>query len=127
MTAPPTAPPRSAGRHPGTAELISEDDLPIARTEIELSAPPRKLVLAEPSTRTRKILALVRLHTHPLGIVMLDGRIDRTWAAHAPTVWSTMQEAINAHLAADGLPPADNLESGTRATYAVARCLQRRA
>jgi GT2 family glycosyltransferase len=92
-----------------------------------LSAPPRKLVLAEPSTHTRKILALVRLHTHPLGIVMLDGRIDRTWAAHAPTVWSTMQEAINAHLAADGLPPADNLESDTRATYAVARCLQRRA
>ena len=127
MTAPPTAPPRSPGRHLGTAQLISEDDLPIARTEIELSAPPRKLVLAEPSTRTRKILALVRLHTHPLGIVMLDGRIDPTWAAHAPTVWSTMQEAINAHLAADGLPPADNLESGTRATYAVARCLQRRA
>jgi hypothetical protein len=38
-----------------TAQSIAEDDLPVARTEIELSAPPKKLVLAEPSTCTRKI------------------------------------------------------------------------
>src|SRR5690348_455852 len=65
--------------HEPAARSISEDDLPVARTEIELSAPPTTLVLAESSTRAPKILALVRLHTHPLGIVVLDGHVDRSW------------------------------------------------
>jgi GT2 family glycosyltransferase len=127
VTAHPTAPPRSPGRRLGTAQLITVEDLPVARTEVELSAPQTKLVLAEPSMRTRRILALVRLHTHPLGIVVLDGTINRSWATHSPTVWSAMRGAINDHLAADGLPPVDGLDLLTCATHPLARCAQRRA
>src|SRR5262245_15135953 len=97
--------------HAPAARSISEDDLPVARTEIELSAPPTTLVLAESSTCAPKILALVRLHAHPLGTVVLDGRVDRGWGTHAPMVWSTVREAVNAHLATDGLPPVNDPDS----------------
>jgi hypothetical protein len=109
------------------AGLIAEADLPAARTEIELSAPPPRLVLAEPSTRPRTILAVVRLHAHPLGVVLLDGRINRRWSVHSPTVWSAMREAVNAHLMADGLPPVDHPDLLSRARHSVAHCVQRRA
>ena len=90
--------------HEPAARSTTEDDLPVAHTEIELSAPPIRLVLAEPSTRTPKILAQIRPHTHPLGNRGVGRTHRRGWATHAPTVWSTMREAVNAHLAADGLP-----------------------
>lgn len=108
-------------------QSIVEDDLPVGRTEIELSSPPSRLVLAEPSPRIGKILALIRLHTYPLGIVVLDGRVDRSWATHAPTVWSAMREAVNAHLAADLDPPVDAADLYSRAIRPVVRCQQRRA
>ena len=111
--------------HPA-ARLIAVEDLPVARTEIELSSPPNKLVLAEPSTRTRKILALVRLHTHPLGIVVLEGGADRRWTTHASTVWSAMRGQINDHLAADGLPELMIRSCFPPQRILSARCVQRR-
>lgn len=110
-----------------TARSIAEDDLPVGLTEIELSAPPERLILAEASTGARKILALVRLHTHPLGIVVLDGRIDRSWSTHAPTVLSAMRDAVNAHLAADLVAPVEAPDLLSRAARPVFRCQHRRA
>ncbi|MDT5075605.1 MAG: hypothetical protein QOJ80_242 [Mycobacterium sp.] len=127
MTAHPTTAPRRPGPRLGAAQLITIEDLPVARTEVELSAPPTELLLAEPSTNTRRILALARLHGHPLGIVVLDGTIDRSWATHSTTVWSAMRGAVNDHLAADGLPPVEGLDSLACATHPLARCVQRRA
>lgn len=110
-----------------STRLITEDDLPVGRTEIELSAPPKRLVIAEPSTGPRKILALVRMHTYPLGIVILDGHVDRSWATHAPTVWSQMRDEVDAHLATDVVPPVDAADLYSRATHPVIRCRRRRA
>jgi hypothetical protein len=107
--------------------LITESDLPVDRTEIELSAPPKRLMPAEPTARPRKILALVRMHTYPLGVAILDGRVDRGWATHAPAVCSAMREAVDAHLVADVVPPDDAAHLYSRATHPVFGCRERRA
>ncbi|KAF0960132.1 hypothetical protein MLGJGCBP_06796 [Rhodococcus sp. T7] len=52
----------------------------------------------------RKIIALVRVHTHPVGVVVLDGTRGLSWQTHAPDVWKMLGERVNAHLADDGLP-----------------------
>lgn len=120
-------PQRRLLNHEPTARSILEEDLPVGRTEIELSAPPARLQLAEPSTGTQKILALVRLHTHPLGIVVLDGRADRRWETHAATVWSAVRVAANEHLLADEMAPVNGTISLGPVRRPVHRCLQRRA
>lgn len=106
--------------------MITLDDLPVARTEIELSAPPVELDLLNAGPQTRKIFALVRLHTHPLGVVVLDAADGRAWQTHAPTVRSAMREPINAHLAADGLPCVDELDLLSRGSQPTPGCISRR-
>jgi len=107
------------------ARTIDEDDLPVGRTEVELSAPPTRLTSVGPPTQ--KVLTLVRLHTHPLGIVVLNCGSDRRWGSHAPAVWTAMREAVNKHLAADGLPPVDDLATLTGRRHSGLPCLRRRA
>jgi GT2 family glycosyltransferase len=107
--------------------MITVDDLPVARTEIELTAPPTELELVNAAPKIRKILALVKLHTHPLGMVVLDGANDRAWQTHSSTVWSMMREPINAHLAADGLPNVDDIDSLREAPQQLPECVRRRA
>jgi GT2 family glycosyltransferase len=107
--------------------MITVDDLPVARTEIELSAPPTELELVNDAPQTRKILALVRLHTYPLGIVVLDGTKDRSWHLHSSLVWSVMREPINAHLAADVLSAVDDIDSLHKESQQVPECVHRRA
>jgi GT2 family glycosyltransferase len=116
----------SRRRPRASAHLIDVDDLPVARTEIELGAPPTTLKLADGITDARKIMALVRIHTHPLGIVVLDGRIDRRWSTHSGTVWSAMRDAVDGHLAADGLLCVDDPKTLTTASQPVPRCVRRR-
>lgn len=94
----------------GTSRMITVDDLPIARTEIELSATEPELVLATESAEPSKIMALVRLHSHPMGVIFLDGRLGLSRRAHAARIWGLLGKEINAHLASDGLPLADQLD-----------------
>lgn len=108
-----------------TARLIDIADLPIARTEIELTAPDAELVFTDEQTQPSKIMALVRLHTYPIGVVFLDGSLGRSWRAHAPAVWATLGEAVNAHLTDDGLPGADHPDDVTTQQHS-ARCERRR-
>jgi GT2 family glycosyltransferase len=105
--------------------MITIEDLPVARTEIELSAPPAKLQLINAGQAPHKIVALVRLHSHPLGTMVLDGTLG-AWKSHAPTVWSAMREAINVHLAHDGLAPVDDVDDLRAAPPAVPGCVRRR-
>jgi hypothetical protein len=67
MKSPQPAVHQLAGLAGTAARLIAVGDLPVARTDIELSTPPSRLELADAVPDARKILALVRLHTHPLG------------------------------------------------------------
>jgi GT2 family glycosyltransferase len=114
------------GLHEPAARSITEDDLPVARTEIELSAPPAEIVLAQHSTHTRKIMALIRLHTHPLGIVVLDGEVSRRWSDHAPVVWSHLGHAIASHLHADGRPSVTGLDCLVQNQQSEPPCLRQR-
>lgn len=63
-------------------------------------------------TPHRTANVLVRLHHQPLGSVAIDlpgGVLDATGVADA--IWSELQEPINAHLAAFGLPAVERLDT----------------
>jgi GT2 family glycosyltransferase len=106
---------------------VSVGELPLARTEVELSAPPAELQLINSTQRPQKIYTLVRLHTHPIGTLILDGARGLEWQAHAPAVWAALHEQVNAHLTADGLPPADGHHSLRTESEFVPQCLRARA
>jgi GT2 family glycosyltransferase len=105
--------PADAEQTQSSARMLNIDDLPVARTEIELSSTEDELVLAVESAEAPKIMALVRLHTHPIGVIFLDRRLGLLRRAHAANIWALLGKQINAHLAADGLPLADRLDDIT--------------
>ena len=121
-----TRPLTAATQPVSSAQLIDLADLPIERTDIELSAPADTLWPENVVADTRKILALVRLHSHPLGVVVLDGNSNHDWRAHSATVWSVLREAINSHLAADGLPQAHEPDDLIAGHGAPPLCVRRR-
>lgn len=109
-----------------SARLLELADLPIARTDIELSAPADTLWPEDAVADKKKILALVRLHGHPLGVVVLDGKSNHHWRAHSATVWRELREAINSHLAADGLPQARQPDELSVDHGTLPRCVRSR-
>jgi glycosyltransferase involved in cell wall biosynthesis len=113
--------------HDNALVTITVDDVPLPRVDIELSDPPAELQLVNAAAQARRILALVRLHGHPLGTVVLDGTSDLAWQTHASTVWSAMSEVINAHLIEDGLPAVAEPNSLCATTPLVSECARRRA
>lgn len=125
MTAPPQRQ-QSSRRRPaaGTARVIQRDDLPVGRIDVELTMPDRRLVLADPSKRPTNILALLRLHGHPVGVAVLDGRLGLSWRSHAPAAWTVVRDAVNAHLAADGLPSAGCADELADEPVVSAQCLR---
>ncbi|WP_285028991.1 glycosyltransferase [Mycolicibacterium sp. lyk4-40-TYG-92] len=106
---------------------VSPEELPLARAEIELSHPPTDLQLTNARRTCQNIYALIRLHAHPLGTVILDGAKGIAWQAHSAAVWESLHEQINAHLVADGLPRVDSIDALGLQTTAEPRCLQERA
>ena len=112
--------------HDTALGTITVDDVPVPRVDIELSDPPTELQLVNAPAQARKILALIGLHSHPLGTIVLDGASGIAWQAHASAVWSAMSEAINAHLTEDVLPAVAEASS-LCATTPLAECARRRA
>ncbi|MFB7874114.1 glycosyltransferase [Nocardia sp. NPDC056064] len=123
MTAATTHPePPRALTEAGAARTIEQADLPVGRVDVELSMPGRELALADPSVQPAKILALLRLHGHPIGIAVLDGQLGPAWHKHAPAVWAAVGEAVDAHLIADGLPRATHLDDVASEPVVSAQC-----
>ncbi|BBX20087.1 glycosyl transferase family 2 [Mycolicibacterium duvalii] len=121
------APARSATQsHDTTARHVTLDDLPVGRADVELSCPPDRLATSGGVGGPRKVLTLVRLHTHPLGTIVLDATKGLDWSTHAPTVWSEFREAANAHLKSDALPAANELTDLAATPAATPRCMDRR-
>jgi GT2 family glycosyltransferase len=103
------------------------DDLPIARSEVELSAPAPGLAVVGDTVAPSKIMTLVRLHAAPLGVVFLDDRDGPSWRAHAATVWAALGDEINAHLSSDGLDRVSGPEDlPTLVTESPPECHRRR-
>ncbi|GAS86898.1 glycosyltransferase family 2 protein [Mycolicibacterium brisbanense] len=110
------------------SRMAGLEDLPIGRAEIELSAPATDLVLADDLRAATKIMALVRLHSYPVGVTLLDGDLGLSWEAHAPAVWAALGGEVNRHLAADGYPAVESLAELAVTTDAptLPGCLHRR-
>jgi GT2 family glycosyltransferase len=81
---------------------VGVDALPIPRVEMELSDGVDDLAAIPAWGHAPRVMALVRLHTHPMGMVVLDGRLGPSRSLHAAGIWAALQCKINAHLAADG-------------------------
>lgn len=102
------------------------DDLPAVCVEVDLGAPPDVLERIDDEGNPRTVFVLVRLHTHPLGTVILDSTCDLRWLTHASTVWSSMRDAANAHLVADGLPVVGDWTELAGPPTSTPRCVSRR-
>ena len=98
---------KAAPRQPqstNAARLFTPEDLPVGRAEVELSDPPARIELTNGLIDASKIMVLIRLHTRPIGVVVLDGTLGRRWSTHLPTVLEELGSAIEIHLIEDGLP-----------------------
>jgi len=105
----PNSEPMEYRPRPGsTAALIESADLPVSLADIELSSP--EIACWRTTSDPRKALALVRLHSHPVGVTVLDPAHGTNWTSHADEVFTLMRDAINAHLSADGLPAAEHAD-----------------
>ena len=121
-----SASPRASNCRPAWTQSPASATLPAAWADIELSAPwpERELTIADPGAR--KVMTLVRLHNQPLGVVVLDVSQDRTWHAHSAIVMAALRSRINDHLAADGLPGTDDIESIASEHDSVPQCISQR-
>jgi GT2 family glycosyltransferase len=106
--------------------IIQFEDLPVARTDIELTAPPHELELLTDTAQPRKILALTRLHSHPVGTVVLDSTKGLDWQTHSSTLWSELRESINVHLVADGLSAVEDIDTLREEPEEELGCVRRR-
>lgn len=87
---------------------------PVAMVEIELGEPLRALgdLTRADGMHYQRALALVRLHTQPLGLVELNlGHAGLNAETLAARVWAELESRINTHLVADGLPVATSLDA----------------
>jgi glycosyltransferase involved in cell wall biosynthesis len=80
---------------------IGVDALPIPRVEIELSATADDLAAVPGWGNASRVMALVRLHTHPVGVVYLDGSLGPSRRRHMADIRATLHREIDAHLLAD--------------------------
>jgi GT2 family glycosyltransferase len=101
---------------------------PALMAEVELTR-PLELSACEPGRSLsdyRRALALVRLHTHPLGMVELEDPADTDAAGIASQVWRSLQEDICGHLREDGEPELGPPPVGGYEVTAQPHCLDAR-
>jgi len=104
----------SVDEHPSPTGPLAVNFTPIRMLEVELSRPlPAILGLDEATGRRyRRALALVRLHTHPLGLVELElGEHGLGAGEYAAAIWRALGADITTHLRTDGLPEVTALDA----------------
>jgi O-antigen biosynthesis protein len=113
-------------RSPEGAEDVFE---PTVVLDVDLAEPiPSIYQVSESGRQYRRALSLVRLHSYALGIVDIDiGASGLPAGAHAAAIWSTLDGAINAHLAADGLAPLSALPLDGITGQGIPACIETRA
>lgn len=90
------------------SELKASDLVPMRILDVEISQPlpPVPAVDAATGKTYKRALALVRLHTQPLGVVELrldDDTASSAAGVHADQIWQALQEQIAEHVRNDGL------------------------
>ncbi|MGH3846682.1 MAG: glycosyltransferase [Pseudonocardiaceae bacterium] len=97
--------------------------------EVELGDPLSSLAMRCAELKDRGVgtaLVLVRLHTHPLGVIVLDTEMGRSCRACTQVVRSALGEVVDAHLVMDGLTPAEPLAAKGCPALTPPPCLHRR-
>ncbi len=115
-------------RHAETAPVA--DFEPVRVLEVELGEPLPALCRLEAHTGRSYPSAqvLVRLHTHPLGLVHLRWQADvMEPEAYAAQIWEALEPAINAHLRDDELLELTELTAAGVVTPILPRCVEARA
>ena len=127
VTAHTSASPRASNCRPAWTHSPATGTPPAAWADVELTAPWPQRELTSTDSGVHKVMTLVRLHNQPLGVVVLDVSQDRTWHAHSATVMAALRSRINDHLAADGLPGTDDIESIASEHDSVPQCVRHRS
>lgn len=102
---------------------------PMRMVEIEIGRPLPTISGFDETTgqQYRRVLCLVRLHTHPLGLIELQLDESVMSADHyAMHIWHVLAERINEHLLQDGLPAVSELRSAGLPTSSTPRCSEER-
>lgn len=114
----------------GAASAPAGAYAPVRIVEIELSErlPALAPAHAENGQLYTRALVSVRLHTQPVGLLEIDlPRHELSASELARRVWSDLEQPINAHLRADGLPAAASLDEAGLVPKEAPRCLKERA
>ena len=119
--------PHASNCRPAWTQSPAAGTPPAAWADIELSAPWPQPELTSAVPRAHKVMTLVRLHNQPLGVVVLDVSQDCTWHDHSAMVMAALRSRINDHLAADGLPGTDDIESIAGEHDSVPQCVRHRS
>ncbi len=113
--------------------IDSQDQLaefaPMRMLDIELGEPlPVFSALDEQTNQYyQRALCVIRLHTHPLGLVELPFVADELRPQdYVDRIWTIVGAHINKHLQADGLAPVSALEPAGLITHGTPRCLEER-
>ena len=105
------------------------DFQPVRVLELELSQPLPDVPALDEQTgrRYQQANALVRLHTHTLGVAHLDLDAGGLSAQqYADQVWRTLGPAIGEHLRRDELPEVDRLDPNGLPSPPAPKCTQER-
>src|SRR5437588_10219218 len=100
--------------------------VPMRILEIELGEPlfPISAFDEKKETRYQRIRCLIRLHTHPLGLV--DLQIDQEELdpdQYVTIIWLALHEQINEHLREDDLLEATELNAGGLPSLCTPKCI----
>lgn len=126
-----------SGKSPGASscprpvvERLAPAELPVTPVEVDVGDPLSELAVMCEKLRAEGVataLVLVRLHTHPLGLIVLNTAEGTSGRACARAIRDALGNAIDAHLATDGFLPADFRGANGCARPTPPPCLHRRA
>ena len=100
---------------------------PIRILEIEIGQPLSLISPEDKGYRYRQACCLVRLHSHPLGMIELDltkGPLNADDCAHH--IWNALGAKISAHLQQDNLPAIRGLGAEGIQASETPRCIEER-
>jgi GT2 family glycosyltransferase len=103
---------------------------PVQVVEIEIGEPLAPIAALNRHTgrRYQQAICLVRLHSHPLGMLLLDfADADELKVEECvSSIWKQLHKEINEHLHQDGLLPVIQLTANGIQSSKVPRCLEER-
>jgi GT2 family glycosyltransferase len=97
---------------------------PIRILEIEISQKLSDIsaINKESELKYGQLFCLIRLHSHPLGVLKIKLDKNLTTEILASHIWNELQQTINSHLEVDGLPHIDKLTPEGLPNQAEALC-----